>query len=92
MPRIARTGELMWLRLFQRFAQPPGTLQRQLCDMLVQAVAQGFLAPGAALPASRTLAAELGLSRTTVTLALQALTDRGILIGRQRSGYCVAPP
>ena len=92
MSRIGRTGELMWLRLFQGFAQPPGTLQRQLCDMLVQAVAQGFLAPGAALPASRTLAAELGLSRTTVTLALQALTDRGILIGRQRSGYFVAPP
>lgn len=92
MSRVGRTGELMWLRLLQGFSEPSRTLRRQLCGMLVQAVAQGFLAPGAALLASRTLAAALGLSRTIVTLALQALTDRGILIGRQRSGYFVAPP
>ena len=90
MSRTARTGDLMWLRLFRRFEAQADTLQGQLRDMLVHAVMEGFLAPGAALPASRVLAQTLSLSRTTVILALQALADRGLLVSRPRSGYFVA--
>jgi GntR family transcriptional regulator/MocR family aminotransferase len=90
MSRTSRTGDLMWLRLFRRFEGQADTLQGQLRDMLVHAVMEGFLAPGAALPASRVLAQTLSLSRTTVTLALQALADRGLLVSRPRSGYFVA--
>ena len=53
MSRTARTSDLMWLRLFRRFDGQSATLQGQLRDMLVHAVMEGFLAPGAALPASR---------------------------------------
>ena len=90
MSRTARTSDLMWLRLFRRFEGRSATLQGQLRDMLVHAVMEGFLAPGAALPASRVLAQALSLSRTTVTLALQALADKGLIESRPRSGYFVA--
>ncbi len=90
MPRRARTSELMWPRLFRRFEGRAGTLQGQLRDMLVNAVIEGFLAPGEALPSSRLLALRLGLSRTTVILALQALADKGLITARQRSGYFVS--
>jgi GntR family transcriptional regulator/MocR family aminotransferase len=90
MNRRARTTELMWPRLFRRFDGGARTLQGQLRDMLVHAVMEGFLSPGEALPSSRQLADLLGLSRTTVTLALQALTDKGLIVGRSRSGYFVS--
>jgi len=90
MTRRARTSELMWLRLFRRFEGGARTLQGQLRDMLVHAVVEGFMAPGQALPSSRLLAQTLGLSRTTVTLALQALVDKGLLIARARSGLYVS--
>jgi GntR family transcriptional regulator / MocR family aminotransferase len=90
MTRHARTGELMWPRLFRRFDGGARTLQGQLRDMLVHAVMEGFLSPGEALPSSRLLAQLLGLSRTTVTLALQALSDKGLIVGRARSGHFVS--
>ncbi|MEP7056743.1 MAG: PLP-dependent aminotransferase family protein [Caldimonas sp.] len=90
MTRITRTGDLMWPRLFRRFEDRSGTLQGQLRDMLVHAVMEGFLLPGAALPSSRLLAQTLGLSRTTVTLALQALSEKGVIVGRARSGHFVS--
>ena len=86
MTRTARTSDLMWLRLFRRFDGRASTLQGQLRDMLVHALMEGHLAPGAALPSSRLLARQLGLSRTTVTLALQALADKGLITARPRSG------
>ena len=90
MTRRARTGELMWPRLFRRFDGGARTLQGQLRDMLVHAVMEGFLSPGEALPSSRLLAELLGLSRTTVTLALQALADKGLIVSRARSGHFVS--
>ena len=90
MSRTARTSDLMWLRLFRRFEGRSATLQGQLRDMLVHAVMEGFLAPGAALPAGRVLALALGVSRTTVTLALQSLADKGLVVSRPRSGFYVA--
>ncbi len=90
MSRTATTSALMWLRLFRRFEDQSSTLQGQLRDMLVHAVMEGFLAVGAALPSSRLLAQRLGVSRTTVTLALQALADKGLITSRARSGYYVS--
>jgi GntR family transcriptional regulator/MocR family aminotransferase len=58
--------------------------------MLVHAVMEGFLSPGEALPSSRLLGQMLDLSRTTVTLALQALADKGLIVGKPRSGYYVS--
>ncbi len=90
MTRRARTSDLMWRRLFRRFEGGARTLQGQLRDMLVHSVMEGFLSPGEALPSSRLLAQHLGMSRTTVTLALQALVDKGLIVGRARSGFFVS--
>ncbi len=87
MSRSARTSDLMWVRLFRRFEGSSSTLQGQLRDMLIFALMEGFLSPTEALPSSRVLAQALGLSRTTVTLALQALVDKGLLVARPRSGF-----
>jgi len=78
---------LMWRRLFRRFEGRGVSLQSQLRDMVVQALAEGFIAPGAALPSSRSLALALGLSRTTVSIVLQSMSDQGLIEGRSRSGY-----
>ena len=80
----------MWPRLFKRFEGGAVTLQGQLRDMLVHAVMEGFISPGQALPSSRLLALTLHLSRTTVTLALQALVDKGLIVTRSRSGLFVS--
>ena len=90
MPRTARTSDLMWQRLFRRFEGEATTLQSQLRDMVVHGVMEGFLQPGDALPSSRLLAQTLGLSRTTVSLALNALVDQGFLVARARSGIFVS--
>ena len=90
MPRTARTSDLMWQRLFRRFEGEATTLQGQLRDMVVHGVMEGFLQPGDALPSSRLLAQTLGLSRTTVSLALNALVDQGFLVARARSGIFVS--
>ncbi len=84
-----RTADLMWQRLFRRFEGQASTLQGQLRDMLVHALLEGYLLPGQPLPSSRQLAESLGLSRTTVSLALGALADKGLIEGRARSGFFV---
>ena len=58
--------------------------------MVAQGVVDGYLQAGEPLPSSRALASALGLSRTTVSLALQARTDQGFLNAKPRSGYFVA--
>jgi GntR family transcriptional regulator / MocR family aminotransferase len=90
MPSRTYTSELMWSRVFRRFEGRASTLQGQLRDTLVHAVVEGLLTPGEALPSSRMLAQWLRLSRVTVTLALQALADKGVITARPRSGYYVS--
>lgn len=80
----------MWQRLFRRFEGRSRTLQGQLRDCIVHAVMEGFLSPGEALPSGRLLATTLGVSRTTVTLAVEALVDKGLIVGRPRSGHYVS--
>ena len=77
MSRSSSTADLMWQRLFKRLDGIAPTRQGQLRDTLVQSIMDGFLQPGSPVPSSRMLAETLGLSRTTVTLALEALVDQG---------------
>ncbi|MDX3070996.1 PLP-dependent aminotransferase family protein [Streptomyces sp. NPDC088354] len=67
----------------------PG-LRAGLADALREAVRTGRLAPGSRLPASRSLAADLGVSRNTVTEAYAELVAEGWLTARQGSGTRVA--
>ncbi len=67
------------------------TLQHQVRQRLVDAMAHGILRPGRRLPSSRTLARQAGVSRNTVTLAYDALLAEGHLQSRPRSGIFVAP-
>lgn len=64
-------------------------LQAQVREMLVSAILSRRLAPGDAVPSTRGMATQLGVSRNTVTLAYQALVADGYLDGRDRSGYFV---
>lgn len=59
-----------------------------------EAIIAGALQPGAALPSTRTLAAELGLARGTVVAAIEQLSAEGILETRPGSTTRVAhvPP
>jgi GntR family transcriptional regulator / MocR family aminotransferase len=65
-------------------------LRAGLTDALREAVRSGRLTPGTALPASRTLAADLGVSRSTVTECYAELVAEGWLTARQGSGTRVA--
>ena len=62
-----------------RRARPTG-VGRQLCERLRAQIADGTLAGGARLPSTRALAAELRLSRTTVTAAYEQLAAEGYLV------------
>jgi GntR family transcriptional regulator/MocR family aminotransferase len=64
-------------------------LHRQLYGGLRDAILEGRLLAGARLPASRVLAGELGLSRTTVLSAVEQLVAEGFLETRRGSGTFV---
>ena len=66
------------------------TLARQLEDQLRDVILAGTLAGGSKLPSSRTLAGELGVSRPTVTEALDRLAAEGFLDMRPGAGTFVA--
>jgi GntR family transcriptional regulator / MocR family aminotransferase len=67
-----------------------GPLYGQLARALRQAVVQGHLAPGSRLPATRTLAIALGVSRNTVLGAYELLCAEQVAVARQGSGTVVA--
>ena len=62
-----------------------GPLHLRLASALRTAIRSGRLPSGAALPASRVLAADLGVSRWTVTQAYGQLVTEGYLAGRTGS-------
>ncbi|MFN4087795.1 MAG: GntR family transcriptional regulator, partial [Alphaproteobacteria bacterium] len=73
------------------FARGTGTpLHRQLYDQLREAILVGRLAPGARLPSTRGLAAELALSRNTVATAFEQLLSEGYVEGRVGAGTYVS--
>ena len=79
--------DLAWL-----FALEPakGGLERQIYRQILTAILDRRLAPGARLPASRALAASLGVSRGTVVAAFDQLVAEGYLDARTGRGTAVA--
>src|ERR1700678_1116304 len=69
-----------------------GSVRAQLERGLRQAMAGGSLLPGTALPPSRVLAAEIGVSRSLVVGAYEQLVIEGYLESRQGSGTRVRAP
>jgi len=67
-----------------------GTLQQQIQQQVIEAILAGRYRPGDRLPSSRGLAAHLGISRITVTLAYTDLVASDYLRARGRSGYYVS--
>ena len=70
----------------------PVPLYQQIQQFLGEQIRSGALLPETRLPASRTLAASLGVNRITVTNAYAELEAEGLVYSRQGSGTFVAPP
>nr|WP_202891564.1 PLP-dependent aminotransferase family protein [Kribbella shirazensis] len=68
---------------------PAGGLADWLTDRLRTAISTGHLPVGARLPATRTLATDLGISRGVVTETYQRLTEDGQIAGQGRRGTVV---
>src|SRR5882672_7519557 len=67
-----------------------GTLFSQLYRALKDAILSGQLAAGTRLPSTRTLAEELGLSRSTTVVVYDQLLAEGFLSARHGAGTFVA--
>ena len=65
-------------------------LHRQLYDALRSAVLSGHLVPGMRLESTRSMAADLGVSRNTVMSAFEQLLAEGYLEGRVGAGTFVS--
>ncbi|MGV4984607.1 MocR-like pyridoxine biosynthesis transcription factor PdxR [Streptomyces sp. NRAIS4] len=68
---------------------PAGGKAEWLTGRLRQAIADGRLAVGSRLPATRVLAAELRVSRGVITEAYRRLAEDGHVAGRRRGGTVV---
>ena len=68
-----------------------GTLQSRIQQMIANGILSGRFLHGEKLPSTRRLAAHLGVSRITVTLAYTELLANDYLISKGRSGYFVSP-
>jgi GntR family transcriptional regulator/MocR family aminotransferase len=66
-------------------------LREQLQQQLRSTIQQGRLPAGTLLPASRTLARELGVARSVVVDAYEHLAADGYVVGHQGSGTRVSP-
>ena len=65
-------------------------ITRRICEAIKGQIGTGLLSPGARLPSTRSLAAEWGVSRTTVTAAYDQLIAEGYLETRQGARAQVA--
>ncbi len=70
--------------------RPGRTLRQQLREALKEAIRSGLLPPGEAVPSSRALAEDLGVSRGVVVDAYTQLTSEGFLTSRGGSGTVVS--
>lgn len=70
----------------------PRPIYRQLVDAIAELIVRGELSSGERLPPQREIARSIGVNVTTVTRALSALQQRGLVIGRPGRGTIVAPP
>jgi GntR family transcriptional regulator/MocR family aminotransferase len=85
----ASTATLWTTRLDRALPVP---VSRQLAASLRDAISEARIGPGARLPSTRVLAAELGLARSTVVGVFEQLAAEGYITGRPGSGYFVAAP
>ena len=67
------------------------TLQEQIYRSIRQAIVDGLVAANRRLPSTRSLAVDLGVSRTTTLLALEQLRAEGYVVARRGSGMFIAP-
>lgn len=67
-----------------------GSLQKQIQQIVASAILAGRLHAGEKLPSSRKLAAHLGISRITVTLAYNELVSDDYITASNRSGFFVS--
>ena len=65
--------------------------QTQIREFFVKSILSRRVVPGEALPSTRKLSQQLGVSRNTVILAYQALMDSGYIEAVSRSGFIVSP-
>ena len=87
-----RTVSARSLALLLGPAPLPRPAYRGLADGIRRLVSDGRLLVGTRLPSERTLTTELGVSRTTVGAALDALRDEGFVATRRGSGSVVCLP
>jgi len=80
-----KQANLAWETLLDLSATRSGSLHMRLAAAIRAAVRDGRLPVGAALPPSRMLAADLGVSRWTVTEAYSQLITEGYLTGKTGS-------
>ncbi|RKR29853.1 GntR family transcriptional regulator [Arthrobacter oryzae] len=64
-------------------------IYQQLRDQIVEAIADGVLAEGSPLPATRTLAADFGINFHTVNKAYDLLRQEGLIRLNRKSGAVV---
>ena len=83
-------GAALWVPQLDRTSKVP--VYRQLSAALRQAVAVGSLRAGARLPSTRSLAAQLGVARSTVATVFEQIAAERYIESRQGSGFFVAPP
>lgn len=69
---------------------PAGAMSGWLAEQIRAAVRGGRLRPDDRLPASRTLATDLGVSRGVVTEAYRRLVDDGVVVTGGRAGTVIA--
>lgn len=70
-------------------AEPRVTVTARAIERIKAMLASGELVPGQRLPTERVLAAELGLSRSSMREAIRALTVMGVLEARHGAGIYV---
>ena len=87
----AKPGENPGLVLSRESLQRTGRgpVYRQIYVSIKEAILVGSFPNGARLPSSRSLATQLGLSRTTVDLAYNLLAGDGLVQGRTAKGTVV---
>lgn len=82
---VAPPTQLAWETLFDLASVGGGPLHLRLTTAIRAAIRSGRLPLGAALPPTRTLAGQLGVSRWTVTEAYGQLATEGYLLARTGS-------
>jgi GntR family transcriptional regulator/MocR family aminotransferase len=87
MPKRAAEISLLKIHLQPNQGTP---MYRQLYEGMRRAILEGEFAPGARMPATRTLAHEMSVSRNTILQAFDQLFAEGYLEGRVGSGTYVS--